>query len=178
MAGRFSFRRSNQAEPGFVQDEPAPGEVATIFAEPAPPEPVVSAPNSLLSDKLLDAKVRLHRRLIEEINLQALEKLPEDEIRAHVMQLVSQYIVVERLPLALGILLPLLGTRRVRRRLRQIPPYLGVALFAVLSLAAVAGLSGCSGAGLFAARKVPYTITVTATEGTVQRSTEVALAIQ
>jgi Bacterial Ig-like domain (group 3)/FG-GAP-like repeat len=84
----------------------------------------------------------------------------------------------ERLPLALGILLPLLGTRAVRRRLRQIPPYLGVALFAVLSLAAVAGLSGCSGAGLFAAKKVPYAITVTATEGTVQRTVEVPLAIQ
>jgi hypothetical protein len=84
----------------------------------------------------------------------------------------------ERLPLALGILLPLLGTRAARRRLRQIPPYLGVALFAVLSLAAVAGLSGCSGAGLFAARKVPYSITVTATEGTVQRTVEVPLAIQ
>src|ERR1700722_11864493 len=99
MAGRFSFRRSNQAEPGFVQDEPAPGEVATIFAEPAPPEPVVSAPNLLQSDKLLDAKVRLHRRLIEEINLQALERLPEGQIRAHIQQLVSQYILVERLAL-------------------------------------------------------------------------------
>jgi hypothetical protein len=84
----------------------------------------------------------------------------------------------ERLPLALGILLPLLGTRAMRRRLRRIPPYLGVALFAVLSLAAVAGLSGCSGAGLFAAKKVPYSITVTATEGTVPRTVEVPLAIQ
>jgi hypothetical protein len=84
----------------------------------------------------------------------------------------------ERLPLALGLLLPLLGTPTVRRRLRQVPPYLGVALFAVLSLAAVAGLSGCSGAGLFAAKKVPYSITVTATEGTVPRTVEVPLAIQ
>ena len=53
----------------------------------------------LLTDKLLDAKVRLHRRLIEEINLSALEKLPEEEIRKHVQQLVSQYILVERLAL-------------------------------------------------------------------------------
>ena len=63
--------------------------------EKAQPE----ADNPLLSDKLLDAKVRLHRRLIEEINLSALEKLPEDEMRAHVQQLVTQYIVVERLAL-------------------------------------------------------------------------------
>ena len=55
--------------------------------------------NPLLTDKLLDAKVRLHRRLIEEINLSALEKLPEDEMRAHIQQLVTQYILVERLAL-------------------------------------------------------------------------------
>jgi hypothetical protein len=83
----------------------------------------------------------------------------------------------DRLPLALGLLLPLFGVRSVRRRLRKIPPFLGVALLAALSLTAVAGLSGCSGAGLFAERKVPYTITVTATEGTLQRSTTVPLGI-
>ena len=66
-------------------------------AEPAPP--AQPAANPLLSDKLLDAKVRLHRRLIEEINLSALEKLPEEEIRKHVQQLVSQYVLVERLAL-------------------------------------------------------------------------------
>jgi hypothetical protein len=90
----------------------------------------------------------------------------------------SQPLPFERLPLALGLLLPLLGAKAIRRRFRHIPPFLGVALLAVLSLAAVAGLSGCSGAGLFAARKVPYSITVTATEGTLERSTQVPLAIQ
>jgi pilus assembly protein CpaF len=101
MIGRFTVRRPNNAEPGWSPEQPAAvsEDIShTVFAEPVP-EPVVPAPNSLLSDKLLDAKVRLHRRLIEEINLQALEKLPEDEIRAHVMQLVTQYILVERLPL-------------------------------------------------------------------------------
>jgi len=43
--------------------------------------------------------VRLHRKLIEEINLSALEKLPEEQIRAHVQQLVAQYVLVERLAL-------------------------------------------------------------------------------
>src|SRR5262249_45476454 len=95
---------------------PADGGVWTVFPEaslaplPVPaltpepePEPSASqaaaAKNPLLTDKLLDAKVRLHRKLIEEINLSALEKLPEDEIRKHVQQLVSQYILVERLAL-------------------------------------------------------------------------------
>ena len=89
----------------------------TIFPEALPdPEPVASpmpappmsmpapsqtpaASNPLLTDKLLDAKVRLHRKLIEEINLSALEKMPEEEVRKHVQQLVSQYILVERLAL-------------------------------------------------------------------------------
>jgi hypothetical protein len=70
----------------------------------------------------------------------------------------------------------------VRKRWRQIPPALGVLLLAALSVIAMVGLNGCSGAGLFAARKVPYSITVTASEGnsngSLQRSTKVPLAIQ
>jgi Bacterial Ig-like domain (group 3)/FG-GAP-like repeat len=83
-----------------------------------------------------------------------------------------------RLSLAIGLLLPFFAARRVRKRVRPICPFLGIALLATLTLAAVAELSGCSGAGLFAARKAVSSVTVTATEGTVQRSTEVPLAIQ
>jgi hypothetical protein len=83
-----------------------------------------------------------------------------------------------RLPLALGLLLPLFGSKAMRTRMRKIPPLLTVALLAVLGLAAVAGLSGCSGAGIFAEKKVTSSITVTATEGTLSRSTTVPLAIQ
>jgi hypothetical protein len=82
----------------------------------------------------------------------------------------------QRLPLALGLLLPIFGAIRFRRRLRG--GMLPLLLLAGLTLPAVAGLSGCSGAGLFAARKVGYTITVTSTEGTLPRSIEVPLAIQ
>src|SRR5205823_3930708 len=67
--------------------------LAPTAEPPAPPT------NTLLSDKLLDAKVRLHRRLIEEINLSALEKLPDDEMRRYVHSLVSQYTLSERLAL-------------------------------------------------------------------------------
>jgi pilus assembly protein CpaF len=102
MVGRFTAKRGAPAE--FIPvEEPSPtleGVAWTVFPDPAS-EPVLQAPdvNLLQSDKLLDAKVRLHRRLIEEINLQALERLPEDQIRAHIQQLVSQYILVERLAL-------------------------------------------------------------------------------
>ena len=102
MVGRFTAKRGAPAE--FIPvEEPSPtleGVAWTVFPDPAS-EPVPQTPdvNLLQSDKLLDAKVRLHRRLIEEINLQALERLPEDQIRAHIQQLVSQYILVERLAL-------------------------------------------------------------------------------
>ena len=102
MIGRFTAKRAAPTEPLPAEKPTAAleGVSWTVFPEPSceqQPQPVPA--NPLLTDKLLDAKVRLHRRLIEEINLQALEKLPEDEIRAHIQQLVTQYILVERLAL-------------------------------------------------------------------------------
>ena len=55
--------------------------------------------NFLASQKFLDAKVRLHRKLIDEINLSSLEKIPVDELRAQVGGLVTQYVATEKLPL-------------------------------------------------------------------------------
>src|SRR5664279_404182 len=66
---------------------------------PNPRPEIAAIANPLLSDKFLDAKVRLHHRLLEEINLSALEKMPEEQIRHHVSELVSKYIVAERLVL-------------------------------------------------------------------------------
>ena len=121
IAGRFSTRRFGP-EPLASPQEDIPQTSASADApaqpqesgswtvyphEPAEPAAPVSAavPSSVVvaaadrSDKLLDAKVRLHRRLLEELNLSALEKLPEAEMREHVQQLVSQYVVKERLAL-------------------------------------------------------------------------------
>ena len=64
VVGRFTTKRA--AAPEFVPaEEPSPvleGMSWTVFPEPAS-EPVTQAAhaNALLSDKLLDAKVRLHR---------------------------------------------------------------------------------------------------------------------
>ncbi|MEA2952192.1 MAG: pilus assembly protein CpaF [Alphaproteobacteria bacterium] len=100
MVGRFTARRAVASDTVPALEKPASSALEgvswTAFPEPAA-EPTHT--NPLLSDKLLDAKVRLHRRLIEEINLSALEKLSEEEIRRHIQQLVTQYIVVERLAL-------------------------------------------------------------------------------
>src|SRR5690348_2180590 len=115
MAGRFTTRRANTPDTAPAEDAPAPEGVAwTVFPEapgseptlvpnagpaPAPAPAAQVSANPLLTDKLLDAKVRLHKKLIEEINLSALDKLPEEQIRAHVTQLVSQYVLAERLAL-------------------------------------------------------------------------------
>jgi pilus assembly protein CpaF len=86
MLGRFSIRTVEAPEPLPEVEAPplheAPRAVE-IMAPPAP-EPAAAAPsqNALLAEKLLDAKVRLHRKLLEDINLSALEKLPEETLRS------------------------------------------------------------------------------------------------
>ena len=104
MLGRFTTRRSAPVEPVAGARAPAEIAAAPVIELVAPPlVPQVAAEElakaTLLSEKLLDAKVRLHRRLIEEINLSALEKLPDDEMRRHIHGLVQQYTLSERLAL-------------------------------------------------------------------------------
>src|SRR4051794_20185865 len=103
MIGRFTTRRSAAPEPTPVAEAPPLVPTPMLWMTPAPQAPddapEAEPANPLHSDKYLDAKVRLHRRLIEEINLSALEKLPEDEMRAHIQQLVTSYTVKERLAL-------------------------------------------------------------------------------
>jgi pilus assembly protein CpaF len=100
MLGRFTSRRATAPEPVAVPEPPValPPEAAPPLAA-EPPAEAAAPVNPLLSDKLLDAKVRLHRRLIEEINLSVLEKMPDEEVRRHVHALVSQYTLAERLAL-------------------------------------------------------------------------------
>src|ERR1700735_3168602 len=100
MAGRFSTHQV--AAPALVPAvEEAFAETISLtgLPEPAPEPPPPPSANSSLTDKHLDAKVRLHRRVIEEINLSALEKLPEEEMRSHIQGLVAQYVLTERLAL-------------------------------------------------------------------------------
>src|SRR6187549_2084777 len=104
MVGRFTARRATTSEPPPTPTEESTaleGVSWTVFPDSGSEQGAAAqqTESPLLSDKLLDAKVRLHRRLIEEINLSALDKVSEEEIRRHVQQLVSQYILVERLAL-------------------------------------------------------------------------------
>jgi pilus assembly protein CpaF len=53
----------------------------------------------LQTPKLLEAKVRLHHKLIDEINLSHIEKMPRSELRLQVQELISEYVSSERIPL-------------------------------------------------------------------------------
>ena len=120
MMGRFSARlaRTEPAPPPpppppFVASEatvqagsdaaPPPPPVQPSPVAPAPPPAPVIAPTEppphAAQARLLEAKVRLHKRLIEELNLPALEKLPEHELRREIHGIVSGWVVAERLPL-------------------------------------------------------------------------------
>ena len=82
--------------------------------------------------------------------------------------------------LAFGLILPLFGLKRVRRRLRAIPKPLAVFLFAAMSLGAMLALAGCGGGGFFGKTSTTgsYTITVTATSADLVRTSTVQLTIQ
>src|SRR6266508_2372083 len=98
MVGRFTTRRASAPELAPEEGSAGLDNVSwTVFPEPAPePAAAQAAANPLLTDKLLDAKVRLHRRLIEEINLSALEKLPKDESINDILINGHECVYVER----------------------------------------------------------------------------------
>jgi pilus assembly protein CpaF len=102
MLGRFTTRKVADPELSLAVTEAEPPSFLNglpVIAAPDTAPETAGSGNPLLSAKLLDAKVRLHRRLIEEINLSALEKLPEEEMKRQIHGLVSQYTLAERLPL-------------------------------------------------------------------------------
>src|SRR5688572_31688719 len=109
MFGRFTAtRRIAEAQAAAATAAAAPAELppeeapslSTVQELPRlEPNPEPAPSNSPLRDRLLDAKVRLHRRLIEEINLSAIEKVSEDEVRRQISALVAQYVLAERIAL-------------------------------------------------------------------------------
>jgi len=105
MIGRFSglnVARSATGQPqaDFTRAElppPSEPEIApeAVARSASPADTTVNAS----SRKLLDARVRLHHRLIEELNLSAMDKLAPEQVRPQIHDIVSQYVVQERLAL-------------------------------------------------------------------------------
>ncbi|RWE86674.1 CpaF family protein [Mesorhizobium sp.] len=97
MISRFSMLQKRDATPESRQEQ-APIQhrpvVIPTTRKPASPKPEVGPAKPT---KVLDARMRIHRMLIEEINLVALERLPRDEMRRQVHDFVSEKARGERL---------------------------------------------------------------------------------
>jgi pilus assembly protein CpaF len=93
MSGRFSMRRV--AAPQLAPEQPVAVPEMAVASAPGMDEPPPL--NPMHSERVLDAKVRLHRKLLEEINLAAMEKLPADDVRGEIHGLVAKYVLAERL---------------------------------------------------------------------------------
>ncbi len=91
--GRFSLiRKSPSPVPGAAADTVRPQASATSAA-------ATDAESSRHRQRLLDAKLRIHGRIIDEINLATVEKLPIKELRPQIHELVAQHVVNDKLVL-------------------------------------------------------------------------------
>lgn len=99
MSNRFSALKNRS-----TSADPAPAQVhETVVTIPtrhrAAQMPADKANQTVPSDRSVDARVRLHRELIEEVNLVALEQLPREEMHAQIYGFVRQKARDERLAL-------------------------------------------------------------------------------
>ena len=95
MSGRFKI--PFLASPPVEEEIAAPIEaVAETVKESEPLE------RSVERSALLDEKVKIHNRLIDEFNLSFLDKMPREELRKHVASFVRGYVVSEYIPMNQG----------------------------------------------------------------------------
>jgi pilus assembly protein CpaF len=93
--GRFGLARAPKPE----APAPAPQPAAAAVAPPPPaPEPKAK-PAAPPKSEHLDMRLRLHARLIDELDLSKLDKLGEAELRREVLRLVGDFARAERMPL-------------------------------------------------------------------------------
>ncbi len=94
--GRFSIRKPmHQPAPMAPTADLLPGKPKAFESN----VPVADAESQTQKRRLLTAKLRIHRRLIDEINLAAVDKMPEKEMRAQIHELVAQHVASERIVL-------------------------------------------------------------------------------
>lgn len=73
---------------------------APAMPTPPPPPPGFAEPASFeLSDEYVELKLRLHRELIERINLAALERLHSDELQSQIGDILRDMLSSEQVPL-------------------------------------------------------------------------------
>jgi pilus assembly protein CpaF len=99
MLSRFTVRNRPAPQPAVPVKVPGPQPSGAVVAvaelEPAAPKDFVDSQQ----ERMLDAKLRIHHKLIDEINLSSIDKIPERELRNQVHTLVSQYVTTEKISL-------------------------------------------------------------------------------
>ncbi len=101
MTTRFSTLQNRSANPAPVS-EPAREAVVTIPSRHKAAAPAAADKGNAsrsTSDRTIDARVRLHRALINDVNLVALEQLPRDEMYEQISLYVKEKAREERLAL-------------------------------------------------------------------------------
>ena len=102
---RFSFRKQAESETPLAPESEAMAAAALsglAAPAPAPPPPPAPAPPPPARDEMLDLRLKLHSRLIDELDLSKLDKLSEAEQRRQVRSLVADFARDERLALNTG----------------------------------------------------------------------------
>jgi pilus assembly protein CpaF len=101
MSNRFTFpsfrgATARQEAPSSNSQE-APQKPTPVPAEPAaaPPEP----PERGLRPALLEEKVRLHGKIVDEFNLAFMDKMSREELRRSIAGYVSDFVLAERIAL-------------------------------------------------------------------------------
>jgi len=99
---RFSLRKADSApaaapEPVAVAPVAAAANTSPIFQPPGGDAPIARPVKQ--ADDMLDMRLKLHARLIDELDLSKLEKLDEGEMRRQVRNLVGDFVRVERMAL-------------------------------------------------------------------------------
>ena len=89
--------RRPSAKPLLSRSISAPAPASAAEAEPAPTE--VYSDMLAKRPALLDEKLKVHERIIDEFNLAALEKLPPEEIAKQIRAYVGNYARTESLSL-------------------------------------------------------------------------------
>ncbi len=95
-ASRFSTLQNRDARPLQAPEPAAVNHQAVVIPTVRKPQPKAEL-SPKATNKVIDARARLHRMLIEEINLVALERLPRDEMRRQVHDFVSEKTRYERM---------------------------------------------------------------------------------
>ena len=90
---RFGALRLKPAEPA------APAPVATAIAPAPAPKPPPEAKPAQVADPMLDIRLRLHGRMIDELDLSKLDSLDETQMRKQVRKLVGDFAREERMAL-------------------------------------------------------------------------------